>query len=111
MARKERVEAARSALDRQKKQRAKKKPKIYERLVQQLKDKGGVENPHAVATSQLQESGNLKEGTRELTKKGKKRQAMGASGRAKDRAAKDSGRKKSDYKYSSKTNRATLKEE
>lgn len=44
-----------------------------------------------------------------LTAEGKKRQAMGNDGRAKDRAAKRSGKKASAYKYNSKTNRATLK--
>jgi hypothetical protein len=44
-----------------------------------------------------------------LTSKGKARQALGADGRAKDRAAKQSGRKTSDYKYNKQTNRATLK--
>lgn len=34
---------------------------------------------------------------------------MGAAERAKDRAAKKSGRKASKYVYNSKTNRATLK--
>jgi len=83
-------------------------PAIYDRLVRQLRAKG-VKNPHAVATAQLQKAKVLKKGTRELTSKGKKRQAMGAAGRAKDRAAKASGRKASNYKYSPKTNRATLK--
>ena len=86
----------------------KKMPKIKDRLVKQLKAKG-VKNPHAVATKKLQEAGNMKKGTNKLTAKGKKRQAMGASGRAKSRAAKASGRKASEYKYSSKTNRATVK--
>jgi hypothetical protein len=44
-----------------------------------------------------------------LTAKGKKRQAMGNGGRAKDRAAKRSGKSTKDYKYNAKTNRATLK--
>jgi hypothetical protein len=46
-----------------------------------------------------------------LTAEGKKRQAMGADGRAKDRAAKqtDGKHKPSDYVYDKKTNRATLK--
>jgi hypothetical protein len=44
-----------------------------------------------------------------LTSKGKARQALGAAGRAKDRAAKNSGRKTSEFKYNAKTNRATLK--
>jgi len=84
--------------------------KIYDRLVQQLRDKGTPLNrAHAIATAQLQKSGVLKRGTRKLTKKGKKRQAMGAAGRAKDRAAKRSGRKTSDYKYDPKSNIATLK--
>lgn len=83
-------------------------PKIYDRLVKQLTAKG-VKNPHAVATKQLQKSGVMKKGTKELTPKGKKRQAMGAAGRAKDRAAKYSGNKASDYKYNKRTNRATLK--
>jgi hypothetical protein len=83
-------------------------PKILDRLVSQLKAKG-VANPHAVATSQLQKAGVLKKGSQKLTPKGAKRQAMGAEGRAKDRAAKASGRKPSEFKYSKKTNRATLK--
>jgi len=83
-------------------------PKILDRLVNQLKAKN-VANPYAVATSQLQKSGVLKKGTQKLTPKGAKRQAMGAEGRAKDRAAKYSGKKSSEFVYSKKTNRATLK--
>jgi len=79
---------------------------IYERLVSQLK--GKVANPYAVATSQLQKSGNLKKGTKKMTDKGKKRSVMGAAGRAKDRASKASGRPAGDYKYNAKTNKATL---
>ena len=46
-----------------------------------------------------------------LTAKGKKNQALGASGRAKARAAKYSKgkHKPSDYKYNARTNSATLK--
>ena len=64
-----------------------------------------------VATETLQRTGVLKPGTEELTAKGVERQAMGAEGRAKDRAATYSGgrHKPSDYVYSKKTNRATLK--
>lgn len=86
------------------------KPKIVKRLESQLKNKGM--NPGqaaAVASSTLQKSGVLKKGTLQLTKKGKKRTKMGASGRAKDREAKRHGKSVKDYKYSSKTNRATLK--
>lgn len=42
-----------------------------------------------------------------LTAKGKARQALGAAGRAKDRAAKASGGSAKNYKYNPKTNRAT----
>jgi hypothetical protein len=52
----------------------------------------------------------LKKGTKELTTKGKKRQSMGAAGRAKDRAARASkGRKPSDFKYVPGTNRAIVR--
>lgn len=86
-------------------------PKILERLVGQLQAKGMPKaKAFAVATSQLQKAGDLKKGSQNLTPKGAKRQAMGAAGRAKDRAAKASGKHStSDYTYSSKTNRATLK--
>jgi hypothetical protein len=83
-------------------------PKILERLVGQLKAKGMPDSSaYAIATKQQQKAGNLKPGTQELTSKGAKRQAMGAAGRAKDRAAKSSGGNPSDYKYNAKTNRAT----
>ena len=82
-------------------------PKIYKRLVKQVAAKG-AKSAHAVATAQLEKSGLMRDG--KLTAKGKKRQAMGPAGRAKDRAAKaSSGHKPSDYTYNSKTNRATLK--
>jgi len=88
-----------------------KKPKILERLINQLKDKGfDVGAATAIATKQQQKAGNIKKGSQELTKKGKKRQKMGAAGRAKDRAAKKSGRKASAYKYNPRNNQATLRE-
>tara|TARA_R100000951_G_scaffold53069_2_gene44737 strand:+ start:14041 stop:15315 length:1275 start_codon:yes stop_codon:yes gene_type:complete len=84
--------------------------KLYDRLVSQLLARGmPTDKAHATATMQLQKSGSFKSGTKELTKHGKKRQSMGASGRAKDRAAKRSGKNPSDYKYNPKTNGATLK--
>ena len=86
-------------------------PQILDRLVQQLKDRGFDKNrAFAIATSQLQKAGVLKKGTQDLTKKGEKRQSMGAAGRAKDRAAKKDNNKPSDYKYNSRTNIATLKD-
>lgn len=44
-----------------------------------------------------------------LTKKGKARDNMTAKERAKDRAAKNSGRSVKDFTYSAQTNKATLK--
>ena len=85
-------------------------PKILERLVGQLRKKGySKKAAYAIATSSLQKSGNLKKGTRKATTKGKRRGKMTPAARAKDRASKKSGKSKSSYKYSSRTNRATLK--
>lgn len=85
-------------------------PKLLDRLTQQLQAKGmPIGKARAIATTQLQKHGSLKPGTNELTMKGKSRQAMGAKGRAIDRAAKYSGKPAQKFVYSSKTNRATLK--
>ena len=85
-------------------------PAILDRLVKQLIAKGhSKSSAYAIATSQLQKSGNLKKGTQEATAKGKKRGSMTPSERAKDRAAKKSGHKTGEYKYDSKTKRATLR--
>ncbi len=84
-------------------------PQILDRLVSQLKAKGM--DPHkafAVATGTLERAGVMdKHGN--LTPKGRVRQAMGAAGRAKDRAARAAGRSPDDYVYDPKTNLATLK--
>ena len=85
-------------------------PKILERLVSQLKAKGKSEkSAYAIATAALQRSGNLKPGTQAATAKGTRRGNMTPGERAKDRASKKSGKKTRDYKYNSKTNRATLR--
>lgn len=85
-------------------------PAILERLVSQLQAKGkSKSSAYAIATAALQRSGNLKKGTQQATSKGKRRGAMSPSERAKDRAAKKSGKSTTAYKYSSKTNIATLK--
>lgn len=85
-------------------------PAILDRLVRQLKAKGyGKASAFAIATHSLQKAGDLKPGTTKATAKGTKRGAMTPGARAKDRAAKYSGHKTSDYKYNSKTNRAKLK--
>lgn len=86
-------------------------PAILERLVSQLQAKGkSKSSAFAIATSVLQKRGELKKGTQQATAKGAKRGAMTPSARAKDRAAKYSKKNKpKDYKYNSKTNRATKK--
>ena len=85
-------------------------PAILERLVSQLRAKGhDQQSAYAIATKTLQRSGSLKPGSTEMTAKGKKRSAMGAAGRAKDRAAKASGRKPGDFKYNQLNNTARLK--
>ena len=86
-------------------------PAILERLARQLRSKG-VSNSYAIATSQLQKHGILKKGSTDLTDYGKKRNTMSPAERAKDRAAKYSGKNKAaDYKYNKKTNRARLKKD
>lgn len=82
-------------------------PKIEDRLTRQLAAKG-TKNARGMAIALLKKQGTLSS-SGDLTAKGKQRQAMGADGRAKDRAAKASGHKPSDYKYNPKTNSATLK--
>lgn len=85
-------------------------PAILERLVGQLRAKGKSKaSAYAIATSALQKSGNLKKGTQKATTKGTKRGKMTPSARAKDRAKKNTKHKSTDYSYSKKTNRATLK--
>ena len=85
-------------------------PAILERLVSQLERKNySKASAYAIATSTLQRSGSLKKGSTEMTAKGRARTKMGAAGRAKDRSARYSGHKASEFGYSSKTNRATLR--
>lgn len=82
-------------------------PKILDRLVSQLTANGmSKDKAYAIAVSKLQKSGNLKRGSTEATDKGKKRGEMTPAERAKDRAAKRSGGKPSDYKYNKHNNSA-----
>jgi len=86
------------------------KASILKRLVTQLERKGmppGI--AYATARASLQKTGVLEKGSDNLTKYGEKRQGMGAAGRAKEKAAKRSGRSPGEYKYNPKTNTATLK--
>ncbi len=74
--------------------------KLLERLAKQTGSK-------SMAAGILNKRGHMK--GNELTAEGQKRQAMGADGRAKDRAAKAGGGKPSDYSYNAKTNIAHKK--
>lgn len=82
-------------------------PQLLSRLTRQLASRG-VKSAKSMAASLLRKRGQLG-GDGKLTAKGKQRQALGAAGRAKDRAAKASGKSSSSYKYNPKTNRATIK--
>jgi len=83
--------------------------RIDRRLTRQLIAKGHPKlQARQITVETLVKSGSMKpDGT--LTAKGIERTQMGAKGRAIDRAAQLSGRSVSDYVYSSKTNRATLR--
>lgn len=84
-------------------------PPILERLVSQLKAKGyNDRGAYAIATASLQRAGDLDEHGN-ATPKGAQRGQMTPAARAKDRAAKRSGRSTQDYSYNAATNRATLK--
>ncbi len=81
-------------------------PKIVERLVSQLTANGmDKKKAYAVAVKKMKEAGNLDKNGKE-TAKGKKRGNMTPAERAKDRAARESGGKPSDYKYNAKNNSA-----
>lgn len=82
-------------------------PKLLERLKRQLASRG-MKDAKGMAIAMLKKRGHMNDKGM-LTAEGKKRQALGNAGRAKDRAAKKSGNKPSDYKYNPKTNRATKK--
>jgi peptidoglycan hydrolase-like protein with peptidoglycan-binding domain len=82
---------------------------IVRRLTQQLRDKGySPDDARDIATRAMQRAGNVDAAGHE-TLKGSRRASMGADGRAKDRAAKQSGRSPSDYVYNPKTNRAVIR--
>ncbi len=80
---------------------------LYDRLTRQLASKG-VKGARGMAAALLKKRGQMNSKGK-LTGKGKKRQALGNAGRAKDRAVKASGGKPSDYKYNPKTNRTKRK--
>lgn len=74
------------------------------RLKRQLAAKG-EDNAKGLAHALLVKRGHIKPNG-ELTAEGQKRQDMGNAGRAKDRQAKYSNGKPSDFTYNPKTNRA-----
>jgi len=66
-------------------------PAILENAVKSImkeNPKLSKSSAYAIATKQLQKSGDLKEGTQEATKKGDRRGEMSAATRAKQRARK-----------------------
>lgn len=74
---------------------------LLERLTAQVGNK-------KTAIGILQKRGHLKEDGKTYTEAGMKRNAMTAEERAKDRAAKQTGRSTKDYKYNPKTNNVIL---
>lgn len=84
---------------------------ILDRLKEQLVNDRGMSKAqaHDVAVTTLTLSGSVQPGSTRLTPKGVERSEMGAKGRAIDRAATRSGHDPSEFVYSSKTNRATLR--
>ena len=66
-------------------------PAILDRAVESIMEenpKMSKSSAYAIATKQLQKSGDLKEGTQEATKKGDRRGEMSAATRAKTRSKK-----------------------
>lgn len=75
---------------------------LVNRLTAQVGSRG-------LAIELLKNRGHLKADGKTLTEQGKKRNAMTASDRAKDRAAKRTGRTASDFVYDPRTNAARKK--
>lgn len=83
---------------------------LIERLTEQLKDSGTAPGvARDMALSILRDRGHVEKHSEQLTAAGRQRDAMGAAGRAIDRAAKATGRHERDFTYDTRTNRATLK--
>ena len=81
-------------------------PPLLERLTQQLAAQGHVKDPTAMAQALLRARGQMTADGR-LTPAGEARDKLGAEGRAKDRAAKRTGKPTSQFTYDPKTNAAT----
>lgn len=76
--------------------------KLLKRLAGQVGDKG-------MAIALLKKRGDMQKDSTELTTKGKKREALGPAGRAKDRASKASGHPPGDYSYDKGRNSTKLR--
>ena len=77
-------------------------PAILDKAVKSIMEdnpKMSESRAYAIATSQLQKSGDLKEGTQEATKKGDRRGEMSAATRAKTRAKKYKAERKAGRKF------------
>lgn len=74
---------------------------LAKRLARQLASKGNKDSK-GMAYAILNKRGDAKGST--LTAQGRQRQALGAAGRAKDRASKASGKPASAFRYNVKTN-------
>lgn len=83
---------------------------LIERLTEQLKDSGTpLDDARGLALSILRDRGHVEQYSEALTAEGARRDAMGAEGRALDRAAKASGRPANHFTYDRQTNRAVRK--
>lgn len=83
---------------------------LIERLTEQLKDSGtSSHEARGMALSILRDRGHVERHSEQLTAEGQKRDAMGAAGRAIDRAAKASKKAERDFTYDPATNRAVPK--
>jgi hypothetical protein len=80
---------------------------LWESLVAHLNAQGAKE-PDKLAKEILVKQGSMKEDG-SLTTKGKQRVKLGPAGRAKDRAAKLTGKKPQDFVYDAKKKKAVLK--
>jgi hypothetical protein len=83
---------------------------LLQRLTSQLIAHGRSSGAaHNLAVALLRKRGDMDRNSLVLTAKGQAREALGAAGRAKDRAAKAEGRSPAEFSYNPRTNRATLR--
>jgi hypothetical protein len=86
------------------------KNQLLDRLTEQMRtQKNPPTDPHAAAVAVLQARGQLKTDGKTFTKSGVLRDAMTAEERAKDRAAKRTGKPATAFTYNPKTNAALRK--